>query len=102
MKGRRKCRGCLYRPSANDRLGRAIEPCALSVAQEMAPQALAYAENFVGDPCVVMNLLEEAAAATVSEVVCAKEPLKSAVPIRPRSRIPPTQASSSVGVPCHG
>ena len=58
--------------NANDRLGRAIEPCVLSVAQEMAPQALAYAENFVGDPCVAMSLLEEAAA-TVSEVVCAKE-----------------------------
>ena len=58
--------------NAVDRLGRPIEPCVLSVAQEMAPQALAYAENFIGDPCVAMNLLEEAAA-TVSEAVRAKE-----------------------------
>jgi len=58
--------------SAVDRLGRLIEPCVLSVAQAMAPQALAYAQNFIGDPCVAMNLLEEAAA-TVSEAIRAKE-----------------------------
>jgi hypothetical protein len=58
--------------NAVDRLGRPIEPCVLSVAQEMAPQALAYAQTFIGDPCVAMNLLEEAAA-TVSETVRAKE-----------------------------
>jgi tetratricopeptide (TPR) repeat protein len=58
--------------NAVDRLGRPIEPCVFTVAQEIAPQALAYAENFIGDPCVAMNLLEEAAA-TVSEVVRAKE-----------------------------
>lgn len=57
---------------AVDRLDRPIEPCVLSVAQRIAPQALAYAENFIGDPCVAMNLLEEAAA-TVSEAVRAKE-----------------------------
>ena len=58
--------------NAVDRLGRPIEPCVLSVAQEMAPQALAYAEKFIADPCIAMNLLEEAAA-TVSEVARAKE-----------------------------
>lgn len=58
--------------NAVDRLGRPIEPCVLSVAQGMAPQALAYAQNFIGDSCVAMNLLEEAAA-TVSEAVRAKE-----------------------------
>ncbi len=58
--------------NAVDRLGRPIELCVLSVAQEMAPQALSYAENFIGDPCIAMNLLEEAAA-TVSEAVRAKE-----------------------------
>lgn len=58
--------------NAVDLLGRPIEPCVLSVAQEMAPQALAYAENFIGDPCVAVNLLEETAA-TVSEAVRAKE-----------------------------
>ncbi|MGH7743828.1 MAG: RNA polymerase sigma factor [Candidatus Dormibacteria bacterium] len=58
--------------NAVDHLGRPIDPCVLTVAQEIAPQALAYTENFIGDPCVAMNLLEEAAAA-VSEVVRAKE-----------------------------
>lgn len=47
--------------NAIDRLGRPIDLCVLSVAQEMAPQALTYAEKFVGDSCVAMNLLEEAA-----------------------------------------
>ncbi|HYY72962.1 MAG TPA: hypothetical protein VE778_05160 [Candidatus Bathyarchaeia archaeon] len=55
-----------------DRLGRQIEPCVLSAANEIAPQALSYAANFVRDPCVAMNLLEEAAA-SVSEAVRAKE-----------------------------
>jgi len=55
-----------------DRLGRPIEPCVLTIAQEIAPQAVAYAEKFIGDPCVAVNLLEEAAA-TVSEAVRAKE-----------------------------
>ncbi len=55
-----------------DRSNRPIEPCVLSVANQIAPQALSYADNFVDDPCVAINLLEEAAA-TVSEVVRAKE-----------------------------
>ena len=54
-----------------DRLGRQIEPCVLTAANEIAPQALSYAENFVGDTCVAMNLLEEAAA-SVSEAVRTK------------------------------
>jgi hypothetical protein len=58
--------------NAVDPLGRPIEPSVLSVAQEIAPQALCYAEKFVGDPCVAMNLLEKAAGA-VSEAVLAKE-----------------------------
>jgi tetratricopeptide (TPR) repeat protein len=66
--------------NAIDCLGRPIEPCVLSVAQEMAPQALAYAENFIGDPCVAMNLLEEAAA-TVSKAVRVKESARI-LPIR--------------------
>ena len=51
-------------PSVNsiDRLARCIEPCVLSAANEIAPQALSCAENFVGHPCVAMNLMEEAAA----------------------------------------
>jgi tetratricopeptide (TPR) repeat protein len=66
--------------NAIDCLGRPIEPCVLSVAQEMTPQALAYAENFIGDPCAAMNLLEEAAA-TVSKAVRVKESARI-LPIR--------------------
>jgi DNA-directed RNA polymerase specialized sigma24 family protein len=54
-----------------DHLGRCIEPCVLSAANEIAPKALLYAEKFVGDPSVALNLLEEAAAG-VSETVRAK------------------------------
>jgi hypothetical protein len=61
--------------NAFDLLGRPIEPSVLAVAQEIAPQALCYAEKFVGDLCVAMNFLEEAAGA-VSEAVHAKEAAK--------------------------
>lgn len=52
--------------SSVDRLGRPIAPAVLSVAQEIAPQALSYGEKLLGDPAVSLNLFEEAAAA-VSE-----------------------------------
>src|SRR5580700_3746135 len=52
--------------------GRSIESCVLLVAQGIANQAVSYAEKFLGDSCVAVNLLEEAAA-TVSEVIRAKE-----------------------------
>ena len=42
--------------------GRSIEPCVFSVAQGIADQAVSYAEKFLGDSCVAVNLLEEAAA----------------------------------------
>jgi len=58
--------------NAVDSLGRPIEPCVLSVAQDIAPQAVSYAQKFLADPCVAMNLLEEAAA-TVSVAARAKE-----------------------------
>ncbi len=58
--------------NAVDRLGRPIQRCVLSVAQDIAPQAVCYAQKFLADPCVAMNLLEEAAA-TVSEAVLAKQ-----------------------------
>ena len=58
--------------NAVDRLGRPTEPCVLSVAQDIAPQAVSYAQKSLADPCVAMNLLEEAAA-TVSEAVLAKQ-----------------------------
>lgn len=61
--------------NAVDPLGRPIEPNVLSVAQEIAPQALCYVEKFVGDPCVATDLLEKAAGA-VSDAVHAKEAAK--------------------------
>ena len=60
--------------------GRSIEPCVFLVAQGIADQAVSYAEKFLGDPCVAVNLLEEAAA-TVSKVIRAKEAAQIA-PIR--------------------
>jgi DNA-directed RNA polymerase specialized sigma24 family protein len=64
--------------------GRSIEPCVFAVAQGIADQAVSYAEKFIGDSCVAVNLLEEAAA-TVSEVIRAKEAAHIA-PIRDVSR----------------
>src|SRR6267154_858978 len=52
--------------------GRSIEPCVFLVAQGIADQAVSYAEKFLRDSCVAVNLLEETAA-TVSEVIRAKE-----------------------------
>src|SRR6266513_6119685 len=60
--------------------GRSIEPRVFSVAQDIANQAVSYAEKFLGDSCVAVNLLEEAAA-SVSEVIRAKEAAQIA-PIR--------------------
>ena len=54
--------------SSVDRLGRPIAPAVLSVAQEIAPQAISYGEKLLGDPAVSLNLFEEAAA-SVSEAV---------------------------------
>ena len=42
------------------------------MAQNIAPQAVSYAQKYLADPCVAMNLLEEAAA-TVSQAVLAKQ-----------------------------
>src|SRR5712691_961485 len=60
--------------------GRSIEPCVFLVAQGIANQAVSYTEKLLGDSCVAVNLLEEAAA-TVSEVIRAKEAAQIA-PIR--------------------
>jgi DNA-directed RNA polymerase specialized sigma24 family protein len=60
--------------------GGSIEPCVFLVAQGIADQAVSYAEKFLGDSCVAVNLLEEAAA-TVSEVIRTKEAAQIA-PIR--------------------
>ncbi len=64
--------------------GRSIEPCVFLVAQDIANKAVSYAGKFLGDSCVAVNLLEEAAA-TVSEVILAKEAAEIA-PIRDVSR----------------
>jgi hypothetical protein len=66
--------------NAVDPLGRPIEPRVLSVAQDIAPQAVSYAQKSLADPCVAVNLLEEAAA-TVSEAVLAKQ-LAELPPVR--------------------
>jgi hypothetical protein len=67
--------------NAVDPLGRPIEPRVLSVAQDIAPhQAVSCAQKSLADPCVAVNLLEEAAA-TVSEAVLAKQ-LADLPPVR--------------------
>ncbi len=66
--------------NAVDPLGRPIEPRVLSVAQDIAPQAVSYAQKSLADACVAVNLLEEAAA-TVSEAVLAKQ-LAELPPVR--------------------
>jgi DNA-directed RNA polymerase specialized sigma24 family protein len=60
--------------------GRSIDPCVFLVAQAIANQAVSYAEKFLGDSCVAVNLLEEAAA-SASEAIRAKEAAQIA-PIR--------------------
>jgi RNA polymerase sigma factor (sigma-70 family) len=55
-----------------DRHGRPIDLGVLSVAQGISQQALPYAEKILGDPAVIQNLFEEAAAA-VSEAVETKK-----------------------------
>src|SRR6202043_3263518 len=49
-----------------DHLGRIIEPAVLSVAQEIGPSAVRYAEKVLGDPALAITLFEESAA-TVSQ-----------------------------------
>jgi len=42
--------------------GRSIEPCVFLVAQGIANQAVSYAEKFLGDACVAVNLKKDPAA----------------------------------------
>lgn len=51
-----------------DRLGRKIDPAVLSVAKEIGPRAVPYAEKLLGDPALAISLFEEAAA-SVSEAI---------------------------------
>jgi DNA-directed RNA polymerase specialized sigma24 family protein len=48
--------------NGTDRQGRIIEPSILSIAQDLAPRALSFAEKLLGDPALATSLLEEAAA----------------------------------------
>jgi hypothetical protein len=49
-----------------DHFGRGIDPAVLSVAQEIGPSAVRFAEKLLGDPALAITLFEEAAA-TVSQ-----------------------------------
>lgn len=51
-----------------DRLGRPIAPEVLSVAREIGPRAVAYAENLIRDPAIAVTCLEEAAASVSAAV----------------------------------
>ena len=51
-----------------DRLGRTITPEVLSVAREIGPRAVAYAENLIGDSAIAVTCLEEAAASVSAAV----------------------------------
>jgi DNA-directed RNA polymerase specialized sigma24 family protein len=51
-----------------DSLGRKIDPAVLSVAQEIGPRSVSYAEKLLGDPARALNFFEQAAA-TVSEAI---------------------------------
>lgn len=51
-----------------DRLGREIDPVVLSVAQEIGPRSVSYAERLLRDPALALNFFEQAAA-TVSEAI---------------------------------
>ena len=55
-----------------DHLGRHIAPAVLSVAQEIGPRVLSYAQNLIHDPATAISYLEEAAA-SVSAVIEEKE-----------------------------
>ena len=51
-----------------DRLGRTIAPEVLSVAREIGPRAVAYAENLTVDPAIAVTSLEEAAASVSAAI----------------------------------
>jgi DNA-directed RNA polymerase specialized sigma24 family protein len=54
--------------NAADHLGRTIDPSVLSVAEEIGPGAVRYAEKVLGDPALAISLFEETAA-TVSQTL---------------------------------
>jgi DNA-directed RNA polymerase specialized sigma24 family protein len=69
MHPRRETRGgSPFLLNAVDRLGRKIDPAVLSVANEIAPRALSYAQTLIGDPAAAINYLEQAAACVSAAV----------------------------------
>lgn len=68
---RERTRNAVLLLNSVDRLGRIVEPTVLSVAQEIAHQAVSYGEKLLGDPALAISLLEEAAA-TVSNTIADK------------------------------
>jgi DNA-directed RNA polymerase specialized sigma24 family protein len=63
-----------------DHLGRRIAPAVLSVAQEIGPRILSYAQNLIGDPAIAITYFEQAAA-SVSAAIEEKK-LTGAPPVR--------------------
>jgi DNA-directed RNA polymerase specialized sigma24 family protein len=63
----------LFRLNAVDRRGRRIDPTVLAAAEEIYPRAFEHGVRLLGDPAVVMNVLEEVAA-TTSRIIRAKDP----------------------------
>src|SRR5579863_2512156 len=51
-----------------DRFGRQIAPAVLSVAVELGPRALAYAQSLIGDPALAISYFEEAAASVSAAI----------------------------------
>lgn len=64
-----------------DRHGRQIDPAVLVAAVAIFPRALEYGTNWLGDPAVVANTLEEVAA-TVSQLIARRDPPGEPAPIR--------------------
>ena len=54
--------------NAIDHFGRQIAPAVLSVAIEIGPRAVAYAQNLIGDPALAMNYFEQAAASVSAAI----------------------------------
>jgi RNA polymerase sigma factor (sigma-70 family) len=51
-----------------DRFGRQIAPAVLSVATQIGPRAVAYAQHLIGDPALAINYFEEAAASVSTAI----------------------------------
>lgn len=56
--------------SSIDQLGRSISPVVLDAAQQISRRALPYGERILGDPAVVVSLLEQTAATVSLSLAC--------------------------------